>query len=509
MNVFVLDTDRRPLDPCPPARARYLLKKGRAAVFRRDPFTIILNDRLVEDSIVHEHRIKVDPGSKTTGVAIVQSCGGKGSLPPHASPSRSETTGKVVAAAEIEHRGQAVKASLADRKTLRRNRRARKTRYRRPRSKAEAKNQETQKKAKGWLPPSLESRLANVLTWVARLCRLCPITAVSQELIRFDLQKLENPETSGIEYQQGTLAGYELREYLLEKHKRTCAYCDKTDVPLQIEHIVPKSRGGTDRVSNLTLACVPCNRRKGNRPVEVFLQKDPDRLAKVKRDAQAPLKDATAVNATRWELYRRLQATGLPVETGSGGRTKFNRTTRDLPKAHWLDAACVGASTPETLLVEGVRPLLVKACGHGKRQRQNLDKYGSPRGEPARRPKTSFGFQTGDIVRAVIPNGKHRGTHTGRIAIRHRPSFRMGAIDVHPDRLAVVYRADGYAYSLGETFPVRGSHAIPPSPEGDGPLANFLWPVVDVPLPRRPAAGARMVSPARAASRRLPIPRIP
>ena len=303
MKVFVIDNNRKPLDPCCHARARILLKRGRAVVFRRYPFTIILKNRTIEEPVVHEHRIKIDPGSKVTGVAIVQ-----------------EETGQVVAAAEIEHRGQAVKASLLDRKVLRRNRRARKTRYRRPRSKAEAANQEQQKKAKGWLPPSLESRLANVLTWVGRFLRICPITAASQELVRFDLQKEQNPEISGIEYQQGTLAGYEVREYLLEKHHRTCASCDKTDGPLQVEHIVPRSRGGTDRVSNLTLACETCNTRKGNRPVADFLKRDPDRLAKVKRDAKRPLKDATAVNATRWELFRRLQATGLPVETGSGGR---------------------------------------------------------------------------------------------------------------------------------------------------------------------------------------------
>ena len=435
MQVFVLDDNRKPLDPCTPARARILLAKGRAAVFRRFPFTIILNDRLAEATPVHQHRIKIDPGSKTTGVAIVQ-----------------EATGLVVAAVEIEHRGGAIKASLEARKALRRGRRARKTRYRRPRSKAEARNQEAQKKAKGWLPPSLESRLANVLTWVARLCRFCPITAASQELVKFDLQKEQDPEISGVKYQQGALAGYELREYLLEKHQRTCAYCDQTDVPLQVEHLVPRSKGGTDRVSNLTLACAPCNRRKGDTPIEVFLKKDPDRLTKVLRDAKRPLKDATAVNATRWELYRRLQATGLPVETGSGGRTKFNRTTRGLPKTHWLDAACVGASTPETLLVEGVRPLLVKACGQGARQRQNLNKYGSPRGNPARRPKTSFGFQTGDIVRADIPTGKNQGRHTGRIAIRHTPSFRMGPIEVHSKYLTAVHRADGYNYNLGETI---------------------------------------------------------
>ena len=426
MHAFVLDRDRKPLTPCRMARARILLKLGRAAIFRRFPFTIILRDRGGVPA-GHEHRIKVDPGSKTTGVAIVQ-----------------EATGRVVAAVEIEHRGRAIKASLKDRSALRRGRRQRKTRYRKPRF-------DNRTRREGWLPPSLESRVAHVLTWVGRLLRLCPITAASQELVKFDLQKEQDPEISGVEYQQGTLAGYELREYLLEPWHCTCAYCGKSDVPLQVEHIVPKSKGGTDRVSNLALACEKCNTKKGNRPVEDFLKRQPEVLARILKQAKAPLKDATAVNATRWALFRRLNATGLPVETGSGGRTKFHRTTRRLPKAHWLDAACVGASTPETLLVEGVRPLLVKACGHGKRNRCGTDTHGFPI-RHAPRAKTFRGFRTGDIVRAVIPDGKHRGTHTDRIAIRFRSSFRLGAIDVHPDRLQTVHRADGYAYSLGETF---------------------------------------------------------
>jgi 5-methylcytosine-specific restriction endonuclease McrA len=114
----------------------------------------------------------------------------------------------------------------------------------------------------GWLPPSLESRLANVVTWVRRLCRLAPVTAISQELVKFDTQALVNPEIAGVEYQQGTLAGYELREYLLEKWGRRCAYCKATGVPLQVEHIVPKVRDGSNRASNLTLACRNCNQKK-------------------------------------------------------------------------------------------------------------------------------------------------------------------------------------------------------------------------------------------------------
>lgn len=283
--------------------------------------------------------------------------------------------------------------------------------------------------------------MANIQTWVSRLCRFSPIAAISQELIKFDTQLMQNPEVSGIQYQKGELSGYEVREYLLEKFARRCAYCKAENVPLEIEHIVPRSRGGTNRVSNLTIACRRCNEEKGNRTAEEFGSKEVQALAK------APLKDAAAVNATRWELYQRLQATGLPVEVGTGGRTKFNRTQRNLPKAHWLDAACVGASTPQPLDVAKVRPLLIKATGHGRRQRCRLNQYGFPASH-ARGTKFYLGFQSGDIVKAVVPNGKYAGTHVGRIAIRFRPSFRLGRFDVHPKYVSVIHKADGYEVSF-------------------------------------------------------------
>jgi hypothetical protein len=145
--------------------------------------------------------------------------------------------------------------------------------------------------------------------------------------------------------------------------RRTVTTLRAHTVPLQVEHIVSRARGGTDRVSNLALACEPCNRNKGTQDIQEFLSHDEQRLARILAQAQAPLKDATAVNATRWELFRRLQATGLPVETGSGGRTKYNRVSRGLSKTHWVDAACIGASTPESLRISDVFPLLIQARG--------------------------------------------------------------------------------------------------------------------------------------------------
>jgi 5-methylcytosine-specific restriction endonuclease McrA len=424
MYVFVLDQNQKPLDPCHPARARELLKSGRAAVCRRYPFTIVLKDRKVEESVVHPHRIKIDPGSKTSGIAVVQ-----------------EPTGRVVGAIEVTHRGQAIRDALLSRRALRRVRRNRKTRYRKARFL-------NRTRPRGWLPPSLESRIANIMTWVARIRKFCPITVISQELVRFDTQALVNPEISGVEYQRGELFGFEVKEYLLTKWGRKCVYCNTENVPLEVEHILAKSRGGTNRVSNLTLACHDCNQKKGNQLIEQFLLEKSDLLKRILAQAKSPLKDAAAVNATRWELFRRLQQTELPVETGSGGLTKFNRKTRGIEKFHWADAACVGTNTPEKLLIKGIKPLLVAAKGHGKRQRCGTNKFGFPI-RHAPRSKFFMGFGTGDIVKANIPTGKYAGAYTGRVAIRFKPSFKLTtggkSFDVHPKYLQVIHQADGFA----------------------------------------------------------------
>ena len=101
---------------------------------------------------------------------------------------------------------------------------------------------------------------------------------------------MEQPEISGTQYQQGTLLGYEVREYLLEKWGRACSYCGSTGVPLQVEHLQAKANGGTDRVSNLCLACEPCNRAKGTQDIRVFLAGHPDRLARLLVQAKASRK---------------------------------------------------------------------------------------------------------------------------------------------------------------------------------------------------------------------------
>jgi 5-methylcytosine-specific restriction endonuclease McrA len=224
MAVFVLDRKQAPLMPCSEKRARKLLAAGRARVHRLLPFAIRLLDRTVAACAFQPLKIKLDPGSKTMGIAIVR---------------ESETFGR------------------------------------------------------------------------------------AKQLVRFDMQQMDKPEIAGVEYRQGTLAGYEVREYLLEKWGRKCAYCDAQNVPLNIDHVHARARGGSNRISNLVLACVQCNIKKGAHDVQAFLSREPARLARIEMQMLRPLKDAAAVNATRWALWQALKATGLPVATGSGGRREL------------------------------------------------------------------------------------------------------------------------------------------------------------------------------------------
>lgn len=427
MAVYVLDKGAKPLMPCSEKRARLLLARGRARVHRLAPLVIRLVDRRLADSALQPLTLKLDPGSRFTGLALVR---------------QREQRVSVLSLLELVHRGAAIRKAMEQRASYRRRRRSQNLRHRAPRF-------DNRTRPEGWLAPSLRHRLDTTLSWVQRLRRWAPVADLAVERVKFDLQKLQNPEISGIEYRQGELLGYEVREYLLEKWGRNCAYCTAENVPLEIEHIVARSNGGSDRVSNLTVACRPCNQRKANRPVEVFLKGKPELLARIKARAKAPLRDATAVNATRNALFRALLHTGLPVATGTGAQTKFNRQRLGIPKTHALDAVCVG----DVEAVSGwQRPTLaLKATGRGEYQRTRLSAHGFARGYLTRQ-KRHFGFQTGDRVCAQVPAGKKAGTHQGRVAVRQTGSFNIqtpaGVVQgIHHRHCTLTQRADGYAYS--------------------------------------------------------------
>jgi 5-methylcytosine-specific restriction endonuclease McrA len=433
--ILVVDQERRPLMPTTPARARILLKSRQAAILRRFPLVLILKDTLPE-AVVEPLRVKLDPGSKTSGIAVV-----------------NERTSEVLWAAELTHRSQEIHSALLKRAAARKGRRARKTRYRRARF-------QNRRRPAGWLAPSLLSRVLHLLTWVRRLQRWCPVGAIAQELVRFDLALLQNPEIQGQEYQQGTLFEAEVKNYLLTKWQHQCAYCQASASRLEIDHVHPRSRGGSHRVSNLVIACRACNQAKADQPIEVFLADRPDLLGRIQAQLKTPLADAVAVNSTRWRLYEELQALSLPVEVGTGGRTRWNRSRMALPKTHWIDAAVVGASTPDRLRLRHVRPWLIEATGRQSRHMVNVDEFGFPRGR-AKGPGCVQGFKTGDLVKATVTKGKKVGVYVGRVAIKSDGYFKItgrpfGMVEgIHARYCTPLHRKDGYSYS-------KGGAALPP-----------------------------------------------
>ena len=453
--VILLDKHKKPAGFTTEAHLRRLTEKHRVVIYRRFPCVAILMDKDVRDfKDVYSYRIKIDPGAKHTGIAIV-----------------CNETNEVMLYMQIKHRGEQVKANLDTRRSTRRNRRSRECRYRRRKYRAGSFNSARED---GWLPPSVKSTADNIITFVNRLKRWVNITECSVEAVRFDTQLLDNPNIEGVEYQRGELFGYELREYLLDKYGHVCQYCGgkSGDEILEWEHIVPKSRGGSNSVKNATLSCSKCNREKGNlKPDEwairikaksTLTELDKARLNGIKNVTDGKIKKSNRycawVNSSRRYLEKELFSIFDDVECSSGGRTKHNRIKLGLPKDHHYDALCVG-----NVLEEGYKDrtngyvLMVEAKGRGSRFRGNINACGIIVTKYKNRNKTYKGFMTGDIVEADVPKGKHKGHYIGRITIRNTGIF--GLIDTDGKRhdinckyMTVLQKTDGYSYCYERRF---------------------------------------------------------
>ena len=315
--VYVLGASGKPLMH---TRRRnkvwYWLRRGLAKVVSREPFTIQL--QFEDTEYTQSVTVGVDTGSKTVGMAAT-------------------TNGAVVYQAGVHLRTD-ITDKLAQRRQYRRTRRFRNTRYRAARF-------ANRRRPTSWVPPSLRSKAEATVKAVHFIARVLPCQ-VNVEVGSFDTQKLQHPNISGLDYQQGELQGYFLREYLLEKWQRHCAYCGAKQVPLEVEHIVPKSRGGSNRVSNLTLACHPCNERKGKQTAAEF------GYPAIQAQARTPLKDAAHVSILKTAVVQRLQAIfGTDqVAVSYGYETKYKRTqVLGLPKSHTNDAVAIACTMGEVV----------------------------------------------------------------------------------------------------------------------------------------------------------------
>ena len=421
--VFVLNKSKKPLDMISNAKARILLKNKLAVVVKAYPFTIRLRDNRC-GSQNRAYTVKLDPGSKTTGIAII------------------DNKGSVVMLAELEHRGRIIKKNLDSRRAIRRSRRQRKTRYRASRF-----NNRT--RPESWLAPSVKSRADNVINFIKKYKKLLNIAQIEIEKVSFDTAQMSSEiELYGVDYQQGPLYQNKLRVFIFSRSNGKCSYCGKQ--AQEIDHVVPRSKGGTDSVNNLTATCRSCNEKKSNLTLKAFgklMNKDYSHLEPKKLP-----KDAAIVQSARNYMVKEITKLVPDTTTHDAWLTKYNRDELGLPKEHYYDALSVGNTQDYKFLTDKV--LQISAKGRGSRQMCRMDRFGFPRTSP-KGSKSVKGFQTGDIVKAVVPSGLKRGEYFGRVIIKSSGYFKINTEDALIESIGykycrIVQRNDGYSYNYKE-----------------------------------------------------------
>ena len=422
--VLVIDKRKRPCNTISAAYARILLFNRQAVIHKRFPFTI----RLRNDNAVLKDRkytVKLDPGSKTTGVAI------------------TDDNNSVVMLAEIEHRGHTIKRNLDSRRAIRRFSRQRKTRYREARFL-------NRTKPEGWLAPSVKSRADNVINFIKKYKKLINIDKVMIENVSFDTAQMSSDSyLIGTDYQQGNLYNKNLREFIFSKTKGRCSYCGgKAE---EIDHIIPRSNGGTNSTYNLTPACRSCNKKKSNLSLKEFgklMNRDYSQLEPKKLP-----KNAAIVQSARNYMVKEISKLVSNTTTHEAWMTKYNRDQLGLPKQHYYDALSVG-EIPSNFNFLTDKILQISAKGRGSRQMCRMDSYGFPR-TSAKASKSVKGFQTGDIVKAVVPTGSKQGEYLGKVAVRSRGYFNIQTKTQVIQGIGykfcrLLQRSDGYSYNYKE-----------------------------------------------------------
>ena len=282
--------------PCKPQRARLLLKQGKAKIIDYKPFTIQLLYATGETT--QQIKVGIDSGAKYIGFAI--------------------TSGnKVFGKGTIELRDDVSKL-LTARRTYRRSRRNRKTRYRKPRF-------ENRAKPEGWLPPSIQSRIDNTINWINKIANALPAPEITVEVGKFDAAKLKNPDIQGKEYQNGEAFGFwNTRYYIFARDNYTCQICKKKGGILQTHHIIPKRNGGTDKADNLVTAHIGCHADFHKGRVQHTFKKPKQ------------YRETVFMNVLRRRIFKQVNC-----EITYGSYTKIARDTLALDKSHYNDAIAI------------------------------------------------------------------------------------------------------------------------------------------------------------------------
>ena len=295
--VYVINKNGNPLMPCSPAKAKHLLKAGKAKVVKRSMFTIKLLWGCEENT--QEVVAGIDTGSKTIGCAAI-------------------ANGKVLYQSEVQVR-QDVSKKMEQRRMYRRNRRGRKTRYR----KARWQNRASMRK-EGRLAPSIKSKVDSHLREKKFVESILPVTRWHVETASFDIHKISNPDV--VDYQKGNQKDfYNVKAYILYRDGYQCQKCKTKKGKLHVHHIVFRSNDGTDVSSNLIVLCSDCHDKLHNGEFEI-------------KGTRSKTKHATEVGIVKSQLKKQFGT----FEECFGYEAKFKREQiLQLPKTHYYDAVAI------------------------------------------------------------------------------------------------------------------------------------------------------------------------
>lgn len=300
--------------PTTSAKARVLLKQGKAKVVRRMPFTIKLS--FGSSGYRQEVVAGMDTGSVAIGTAAV-------------------ANGEVVYAAEVTLRDN-ISDKLTERRTYRRNRRNRKTRYRAARF-----NNRSASRRCGRLAPSIQSKVESHLREKRFLESILPVSRWRVEIAAFDIHRLTNPDVEGMGYQTGPLKDwYNTKAYVLHRDGHQCQSRQKVNhsPKLRVHHLTHRSQGGGNAPANLITLCERCHEDLHAGVFEL-------------RSQRSKTKHATQVGIVTSQLGKRFGG----FEATYGYETKYKREQfLKLPKSHSHDAIAIACEEGETVAGSGM-----------------------------------------------------------------------------------------------------------------------------------------------------------
>jgi hypothetical protein len=296
--VFILNKNGKPLMPCSFKKSKQLVREGKALVIKRSPFTIQMN----YGSTGYRQKINlgIDSGYENIGFS-----------------ARTDKEELISGTVKLDGR---TKERLDEKRMYRRGRRN-KLWYREPRWL-------NRTKPEGWLPPSIERRYQTHLILIERIKKLIPISKVIIEIAKFDIQKLENPDIKGKEYQQGSLYEYQnVRSYLMSREKGLCEYCKKDfkNSSSHIHHRKPRNKNGNNRLGNLMLLHKDCHKK---------IHKKPELLKKYEKTSVKSYKQSTFMSIINKRFFNDIK----DLEVTYGNITFVNRNKLGLIKTHYNDA---------------------------------------------------------------------------------------------------------------------------------------------------------------------------